>query len=289
MININYVVKAIILTLLYVYLNKFISSIKYINKNKNKQKYNYKIEQSLYNIRELFIYNYSIISKNQKYYKILFFIESSSLHTNKRKKIKKSWINLCLKTSCNYYFVIATKGILDSIKEENENDIIGVDIVDDYYNLTIITSNIYKYYILNNLYSDYIIKIDDDIFPNIPIIFIYINLYIIRSMISGYYYSRMKVKRNKNSSNYLLKSIYPHNIFPNFVAGGFVITNSKLIHLLYIELIKERRIINREDMHMGVIYSKLNIKFQKLNYYYHRNQTNITPKIKLNDICWHGY
>lgn len=244
--------------------------------------------ESIY-ITNLFTFNYSIFSKKLNYSKLIFFIESCANNMNKRKKIKSTWINECLKLSCNYYFIIATRGKLEKIKNENNNDIIGVDIVDSYYNLTILTSYIYKYYNIYNLLSDYVIKIDDDIYPNIPIIIIYINLYINKLKISGYYYKKMNVNRNRYSTNYLPKSIYPSDIFPNFVAGGFVIINSNLIILLYKELLKEKRFIYREDMHMGVIYANLNLKLQKLNYYYHRRKLNITLKNKLNDICWHGY
>lgn len=279
----NYIVIIIILHLLF---KSF--EVNENDDNYSKSKRSLSIDELIY-IRELFIYNYSIISRKNNYYKVLFFIESSTNHVNKRKRIIKTWINICLKISCNYYFVIATKGKIEEIEKENKNDIIGVDILNSYYNLTILTSNIYKYYITFNLYSDYIIKIDDDIYPNIPIIVIYISVYINKLKISGYYYNKMKVSRNRNSSVYLPKSIYPYKIFPNFLAGGFVITHSNLIFKLYKEILKEKRIIYREDMHMAVIYEKLNIKFQKLNYYYHRKERNITFKIKLNDICWHGF
>lgn len=128
---------------------------------------------------------------------------------------------MCLKISCYYFFVIATKGYLNYIKNENKNDIIGIDIIDSYYNLTIFTANIYKYYLVNNLSSDFIVKIDDDVYPNLQLIFLYINIYINKSRISGYFYKAMKVTRNINSSIYLPKSIYPFKIFPDFVTGGF--------------------------------------------------------------------
>lgn len=78
---------------------------------------------------------------------------------------------------------------------KNRNDIIGLDIVDSYYNLTVFTAYIFKYYIHHNLYADYIVKIDDDIYPNIPLIFLYIGLYMNKSKISGYFYKKMKVSR----------------------------------------------------------------------------------------------
>lgn len=243
----------------------------------------------LYTIKELFIYNYSIVSTLKSYYKVILFIFSSSNNTYKRNRIKKSWIKICLHLSCNYLFVIATKGNLSKIKIENKNDILGLDIINSYYNLTILTANIYKYSIVYNLCCDYILKIDDDIYPNIPILFLYINIYINKSKVSGFFYSKTKVTRNINSLIYLPKSIYPLDIFPDFVAGGFVVINSKLILPIYKELLKVKRIIYREDMHMAIIYKRLNITFQKLNYYYHRKQKIITQKNKINDICWHGY
>lgn len=240
-------------------------------------------------IEKLFSFNFSIIPKRKGYKAVLLFIISSSRNTYKRKRIKNTWIKLCLKISCNYYFVIATKVCLNIIKNENRNDIIGLDIVDSYYNLTVFTANIFKYYIHYNLYADYIVKIDDDIYPNIPLLFLYISLYMNKSKISGYFYKKMKVSRSINSTVYLPEHIYSHKFFPNFVAGGFVIIHSQLINDIYIELLNEDKTIYREDMHMAVIYSHLNFTFQKLNYYYHRKQKLITYKNKLNDICWHGF
>lgn len=220
---------------------------------------------------------------------MIFFIVSSINHFNKRIKIKKSWIKLCKRISCNYYFVIATKNYLYSIKNQYERNIIGIDIIDNYYNLTILSSNIYKYYTLFKLRSDYIIKNDDDIYPNIPIIYLYINTYIDKYKISGYFYAKMKVNRDENSSVYLPYSLYPSIHFPSFVAGGFVITHSSLIPSIYKELLKEKKIIYREDMHLAVIYSKLKIAFQNINRYYHRKEKNIMKIKKHKDICFHGF
>lgn len=110
-----------------------------------------------------------------------------------------------------------------------------------------------------------------------------------KDKVSGYYYSKMKMKNNINSSIYIPKSIYAYDIFPQFVAGGFVITNTILFKKIYYQLKIEKKIIYREDMHMGVIYYKNNISFQKINRYYHRKQKSLSLKEKLKDICWHGY
>lgn len=239
----------------------------------------------------VYTYNFSIKFINSPLFvRIVFFIESAVDNLCIRNKIKDKWIRRCLKLSCNYYFAIATEGHIKEIEYESDNsNILGVDIIDNYYNLTILTSNIFKYYILNNLKSDYLIKNDDDIYPNIPLIFIYINLYINKSKISGFYYPKMRVSRNVSSSVYLPYYLYPFNTFPAFVAGGFVIIHSNYISSFYMELNIKKEILYREDMHMALIYKKYNIQYQKLNKYYHRKSKHILHKQKLYHICWHGF
>lgn len=240
-------------------------------------------------IKDLYSYNFSIVSRTISFNSVILFIISSIKHRCERNKIKQTWLKVCERISCYYYFVIATNSKKYIKNDIWNNHIIGIDIIDSYYNLTIFTANIYKYFVLYNISSNYIIKIDDDIFPNIPLIILFINIFMDKNKIAGYYYSQMKVQRKRNSSVYLSKEMYPHDIFPHFVAGGFVITHSQYILKFYYELSKEKRILYREDMHMATIYKKLNISFQPLNRYYHRRNKKLSYSLKVNDICWHGF
>lgn len=116
----------------------------------------------------------------KKYEKTLFAaIISAPVNMEKREWIRKTWLSRLTSIStgrglglAGYAFIIGRtedKDVQDDIDFESQlfDDIVQVDMVDSYYNLTLKVTGLLNWLHLNCPKVDFVLKVDDDVYVNV--------------------------------------------------------------------------------------------------------------------------
>lgn len=196
-------------------------------------------------------------------YFLIVVIISSTDNVERRTAIRESWRLLTTDdTSIQYYFVIGSEGVSDSmiLKLKNEqikyNDIFLFSVRDSYESLTKKVLSALVWFDKEFNFS-YLLKCDDDSFVNVPLLVKELRnkLRNIKHLYWGFFDGRANVKRvgKWKEKEWILCDKY----LPYALGGGYVLSQSLVHYIARNE--KMLSLYNSEDVSLGVWLSPLNI------------------------------
>ncbi|XP_043918037.1 beta-1,3-galactosyltransferase 2-like [Protopterus annectens] len=188
-----------------------------------------------------------------------------------RHAIRKTWGNESLisnATIARLFFMGIPKFVKEPlnklIKEESEtfHDIIQVDYLDTYNNLTLKTMTAMKWFATYCPNASYIMKIDSDMFLNIEYL-IYGQLKPHTPMKTNYFtgfaFLNFQPIRDKNSKWYMPNELYSAETYPTFCSGTGYLLSGDLPKRI-VEVSSTVRPIYLEDVYIGLCLDKLKVK-----------------------------
>ena len=159
-----------------------------------------------------------ICNPNNKDSKILLIaaVSSSSKNFNMRQSIRATWANQSYFNKIKIAFILGNSGnesINRMIRRESENhgDIVQVDFLDTYDNLTLKTLQIMRWTAEYCANARFVIKIDDDMIMNSKKVYQYLKK--IEANASNKFFCHVLMKKNPNR-NITLKYYMPEEIYP---------------------------------------------------------------------------
>lgn len=226
--------------------------------------------------------------------KLFIFIPVRPCNYEARKVIRKTWIKEFRKNLINYkFFMGKDKNDYHIIEKENRffKDIIQFNFTNHFYNLTILTllsiEWIYKY-----VYNfEYVMKCDEDMIPNLDIIKQIITYFpnSDKAFLVGYKGMKEKVIRNKKLKTYIPYNMYNHTFLPEYVYGGFMFYSHRAIEIIHSDNISIKPIVYKEDVYIGLIASKYNMKLIDIKRYYSIRRIEYDCRLYKKIACIHGY
>ncbi|KAM6965148.1 beta-1,3-galactosyltransferase 2 [Aplochiton taeniatus] len=154
-----------------------------------------------------------------------------------------------------------TSDIQNGLKRESleHGDIIQMDFLDNYYNLTIKTIMIMNWLAKHCQSASYAMKVDADIFVNV--------FYLVKLLgdsprhdyITGSVIGDGKPRRDMNSKWHLSEDLYPENSFPPYVSGaGYVFSLDLAKRISWASTFV--RMIPLEDVYVGLCLRVLRVR-----------------------------
>ena len=213
-----------------------------------------------------------ICNPNNKDSKILLIaaVSSSSKNFNMRQSIRATWANQSYFNKIKIAFILGNSGnesINRMIRRESENhgDIVQVNFLDTYDNLTLKTLQIMRWTAEYCANARFVIKIDDDMIMNSKKVYQYLKN--IEANASNKFFCHVLMKKNPNRNltlkYYMPEEIYPHNYYPKYCKGGaYIFTQDLSAKLLNSSL--NHKLLFLEDVSMGILAEQLNSSFVNL-------------------------
>ncbi|XP_026787148.1 beta-1,3-galactosyltransferase 2 [Pangasianodon hypophthalmus] len=138
-------------------------------------------------------------------------------------------------------------------------DIVQMDFLDTYHNLTIKTMMIMNWLASYCRSAQYAMKIDADIFLNLPYLVDYLQNKAKHNYITGSVITDGRPRRNPNSKWYLSEELYSENLFPPYLSGAGYVFSVDLAKKISMAS-KFVRPIPMEDVYVGMCLHFLNIR-----------------------------
>ncbi|XP_066510932.1 beta-1,3-galactosyltransferase 1-like [Hoplias malabaricus] len=199
---------------------------------------------------------------------LVFMIPVTADDSEARETIRKTWAqdNLVPNVNTARLFFIGQPGdLLQNLEErlrtesKTYGDIIQMDFLDTYHNLTIKTLMIMNWLATYCSSAQYAMKVDADIFVNVPYLVDYLQkISSQQDYITGSVIADGHPRRDQNSKWYLSKEVYPESALPPYVSGAgyvFSIDLAKKISLAS----RFVRPIPMEDVYVGLCLHFLDI------------------------------
>ena len=148
-----------------------------------------------------------------------------------------------------------------AIAEENLNhgDIVMMDFLDSYRNLTVKTMMMMNWIATNCQRASYAMKIDADIFLNIYYLINFLPFPATNNYITGSVINDGMPRRAENSKWYLSKDIYPDSTFPPYVSGAAYVFSTDLAAKISL-VSRFVRPIPLEDVYVGLCLKILGVR-----------------------------
>lgn len=224
---------------------------------------------------------------------IFFFGICSSIHNRyERELIRETWgtdvahYNLTSKYKIVYLFFVGTTSemtVQDKVLFDEEvavyGDIVQMDFVDNYRNLTLKTYSILKYSVEMCPQAHYTFKTDDDCYVNIrKFILRFGKINSSQKLMIGQMNKNSKVQRNSTHRWYVSKQQYRESTYPAYLnGGGYLMTRSAAFESF--RVCQDSKFIPIEDIWLtGICAAKAEVKV------YHDADFN-SYKIT-NDVCY---
>lgn len=138
-------------------------------------------------------------------------------------------------------------------------DIVQMDFLDTYQNLTIKTTMMMNWVAAHCHSAQYVMKIDADIFLNVPYLVNYLQNKAKRNYITGSVINDGRPRRNPNSKWYLSEEMYPENLFPPYLSGAGYVFSIDLARKIAMAS-KFVRPIPMEDVYVGMCLHFLQVQ-----------------------------
>ncbi|XP_046697731.1 beta-1,3-galactosyltransferase 2 [Silurus meridionalis] len=216
-----------------------------------------------------YLLNQPDLCKNRKPFLVLL-IPVTGYDSESRDAIRKTWgqENLIPDFDIARLFFIGQlrerdlKFEEDLLKESTTyGDIIQMDFLDTYHNLTIKTMMIMNWMASYCRSARYAMKIDADIFLNVPYLVKYLQSKAEHNFITGSVITDGRPRRDPNSKWFLSKQLYSENLFPPYVSGAGYVFSADLAKKISMAS-KFVRPIPMEDVYVGLCLHFLNIRPQ---------------------------
>lgn len=183
----------------------------------------------------------------------------------RRSAIRNTWGSTAEAINAKVLFLVGkdrNRRLQPQVEKEAElfNDVIQVDIIDDYFNLT------YKSIAMLQWFSDYCqnskayFKVDDDVYANLENIVQRLKLLTEERFFFCHVFEYAPPVRNVHSKYYVSKEEYPDDYFPPYCSGtGYVFSSSIVYDLMQKSL--ESKIFKMEDVFLtGLAAKGMNIR-----------------------------
>lgn len=199
---------------------------------------------------------------------LVLMIPVSMRDSDSRTAIRKTWgqPNLVPHVDIARVFFVGKPGQHDPQLEEDfkkegmtHRDIVQMDFLDTYHNLTIKTMMIMNWVANFCRSADYAMKIDADIFLNVPYLVHYLQTKPKHNYITGSVITDGRPRRDPNSKWHLSEELYPDNAFPPYVSGAGYVFSVDLAKKISMAS-KFVRPIPLEDVYVGLCLHFLGIQ-----------------------------
>lgn len=151
--------------------------------------------------------------------------------------------------------------LVKDLEKESEvyGDIVQMDFLDTYHNLTVKTMMIMNWVARYCRSAQYAMKIDADIFLNVPYLLDYLQNKPRHGYITGSVITDGQPRRDPNSKWHLSVDVYPDNVFPPYVSGA--------AYVFSVDLAKKISVASRfvypvplEDVYVGLCLHFLSVR-----------------------------
>lgn len=151
--------------------------------------------------------------------------------------------------------------LVENLRKESAKykDIVQMDFLDSYHNLTIKTMMIMNWVANHCRSAQYAMKIDADIFLNMPYLVAYLQNKAKHNYITGSVINDGQPRRNPNSKWYLSEELYPENLFPPYLSGAGYVFSVDLAKKISMAS-KFVRPIPMEDVYVGLCLHFLSVQ-----------------------------
>lgn len=151
--------------------------------------------------------------------------------------------------------------LVENLRKESAKykDIVQMDFLDSYHNLTIKTMMIMNWVANHCRSAQYAMKIDADIFLNMPYLVAYLQNKAKHNYITGSVITDGQPRRNPDSKWYLSEELYPENLFPPYLSGAGYVFSVDLAKKISMAS-KFVRPIPMEDVYVGLCLHFLSVR-----------------------------
>ncbi|XP_042276119.1 beta-1,3-galactosyltransferase 2 [Thunnus maccoyii] len=211
-----------------------------------------------------YILNQPAVCKDRSPF-LVFMVPVAPPEAAAREAIRKTWGAPAQDTLTLFYVGLPEGGQVSNIQEKLEEesrkhaDIIQMNFVDSYKNLTIKTMMMMNWLATHCPNASYTMKVDADIFVNV--------FYLIRRLssspqqgyITGSVISDGKPRRDSNSKWQITEELYPEDSFPPYVSGaGYVFSTDLAARISWAS--RFVRMIPLEDVYVGLCLNVLGVR-----------------------------
>ncbi|XP_067457553.1 beta-1,3-galactosyltransferase 2 [Thunnus thynnus] len=211
-----------------------------------------------------YILNQPAVCKDRSPF-LVFMVPVAPPEAAAREAIRKTWGAPAQDTLTLFYVGLPEGGQVSGIQEKLEEesrkhaDIIQMNFVDSYKNLTIKTMMMMNWLATHCPNASYTMKVDADIFVNV--------FYLIRRLsssprqgyITGSVISDGKPRRDSNSKWQITEELYPEDSFPSYVSGaGYVFSTDLAARISWAS--RFVRMIPLEDVYVGLCLHVLGVR-----------------------------
>ncbi|XP_069127440.1 uncharacterized protein [Argopecten irradians] len=218
-----------------------------------------------FNYRYIISPNHTCTQSNTP--RVLFIVKSSPDHNARRVTIRETWGNRkrfpLIRTI--FSFGIPSNGkVLLNLQEESDvfRDILLVDYVDNYYNLTLKTINALNWAETYCPLAEYVLSIDDDVYVAPDLLINFLNRPNIKkteNVFSGHLLVNTEPIRNSLSKWFVTKTEYPFQKYPNYIFGGFVIMSMPTVKQ-FTKAARYIKLFKFEDVYLGMLAKVVEIE-----------------------------
>ncbi|XP_044218235.1 beta-1,3-galactosyltransferase 2 [Thunnus albacares] len=211
-----------------------------------------------------YILNQPAVCKDRSPF-LVFMVPVAPPEAAAREAIRKTWGAPAQDTLTLFYVGLPEGGQVSGIQEKLEEesrkhaDIIQMNFVDSYKNLTIKTMMMMNWLATHCPNASYTMKVDADIFVNV--------FYLIRRLsssprqgyITGSVIGDGKPRRDSNSKWQITEELYPEDSFPPYVSGaGYVFSTDLAARISWAS--RFVRMIPLEDVYVGLCLNVLGVR-----------------------------
>lgn len=227
--------------------------IKYLPKKMLKETYNASFENSKRDVC------------SSKSIKLILVVITAPESQDNRMCIRKTWGFYKNRPELEIVFLIGNSvnsTMNTEVQKENQlfNDIVKINLLEDYYNLTYKTVAMLEFVISHCQGAKFLMKLDDDIFVNIPKILMFLESH--RNDKRKIYGNLLEGKdpiRDQTNKYFASEIEYSGNIYPNYVNGPSYLMTTDILHELYNTSLNTPYLKYEDVFLTGLVAQQLNI------------------------------
>ncbi|XP_060077897.1 beta-1,3-galactosyltransferase 1-like [Ylistrum balloti] len=215
-----------------------------------------------------FIINFDFLIENDicanKNFTLVYLVFTKYSNIAQRTALRKTWLS-DVRTSKNQTYIFVTgRGpqsenvhIENMIRENNEyKDILLVDFLDSYSNLTYKTVMAFKWITRRCPQTEFVMKVDDDVWVHKPILMMTLRHKKFR--FGGYCMFNSSPFRNMDSKYYASYESFPERVYPPFCSGTAYLTKIDVIQKILL-VSPNVTFFHLEDVYMALCLRELRI------------------------------
>lgn len=195
---------------------------------------------------------------------LVFMVPVAPQEVEARRAVRKTWGAKGVETLTLFFVGVPEEqrsGIQDQLEVESGHhaDIIQMDFVDSYPNLTIKTMMMMNWLATHCPNASYAMKVDSDIFVNIFYLMQRLRSSPRRGYITGSVIRDGRPRRDRSSKWFVSEQLYPEDSFPPYVSGaGYVFSSDLAGRISWAS--RHVRMIPLEDVYVGLCLQVLDVR-----------------------------